>query len=211
MNAPLLALLLLGAATPLDSQVVLQSYASALANLTAPKAMIFVYSVSQAGPTDIDQRHRVYRSGVDVRDETLEVDGTPVRRKSVRIARRPDPYAVTALAPRVGEYELLFLDTVADGDHLDYVYEATPLYRSGGFTVDRITIDGVRFLPRRIDFHTSGALATGSGSIEFGPESGHWVALAATVSAVVGGGVARERILFSEYRFPPALPKSTFL
>ncbi len=209
MSATILAVLLV--ASPLDSQVVLQHYASALASLVAPKAMIFDYSVSQAGPTNIDQHHRVYRRGIDVRDETLEVDGTPLRRKSVRITRRPDPYAVAALAPRLGEYELLFLNTVADGDHLDYIYEATPLYRNGGFTVDRITIDGQHFLPRRIDFHTSGALASGSGSIEFGPEGGYWVALAATVSAVVTGGVARERILFSEYRFPPALPKSTFL
>ena len=33
----------------------------------------------------------------------------------------------------------------------------------------------------------------------------------AAVSAVVGGSVARERIVFGDYRFPPALPRSTFL
>lgn len=197
---------------PLDSQVVLERYAAALANVARPKAEIFTYLVSQAGPSEIEQRHQVYRSGIDVRDEILDVNGVPLHHKIVRIARRADVYAVTALAPRPDTYELLFLDSVPDGDHLDYIYEAMPLNRTAaGFTVDRITIDGESFLPRSIDFHSGNTVASGSGSITFGPVGNYWVATSASVSAVVAGGVARERITFADYRFPAVLPRSTFL
>ncbi|HEY9085273.1 MAG TPA: hypothetical protein VIN40_04960 [Candidatus Tyrphobacter sp.] len=211
------ALLLLAALpgvlpAPLDSQVVLARYASALANLAVPKAEIFTYSVSQAGPSDIEQRHRIYRSGIEVRDETLELNGVPLRHKIVRISRRADAYAVSSLAPRADAYALLFLDAIRDGSHLDYVYQAMPLIRSAtGFTVDRVTIDGETFLPRAIDFHSSGSAASGSGRIEFGPFGGHWMVASASVSAVVAGSIARERITFGDYRFPAMLPRSTFL
>ncbi len=209
---PLLAALLGVMPAPLDSQVVLERYTAALANAVAPKAEIFTYSVSQAGPSDIEQRHRIYRSGIEMRDETLEVNGVPLRHKIVRIARHADIYAVAALAPRTDAYELLFLDAVRDGNHLDYVYEAMPLIRStSGFTIDRVTIDGESFLPRAVDFHSSGVTASGSGRIEFAPFGGYWMVTSASVSAVVAGGVARERITFGDYRFPAVLPRSTFL
>lgn len=212
MNA-LVALLVLGAiGAPLDSQVVLDRYDAAVAMLVPPKAMIFTYTVSQAGPTDLEQTHRIYRSGIDVRDETIAANGASLHRKRVRISRRQDPYAVQLLAPRPASYEMVFLDTVRDGDHLDYVYQTQPLtHASTGFVVDRLTIDGDSFLPRVIEFHTTGATASGTGRIEFASVGGYWVPQAASVSAVVGGNIARERIVFSDYRFPPALPRSTFL
>jgi len=208
-----LAALLVGALpAPLDSQLVLERYATALANLVPPKAMIFVYSISQAGPTNIEQQHRVYRSGINVRDETISINAVSVHRKIVRIARRGDVYSVAAVAPRPDAYELLFLDAVRDGGHLDYVFQTIPLlHSSSGFAVDRVTIDGQSYLPRFVDFHSSGAIAAGSGRIAFGREGRYWVPLSASVSATVGGGMARERIVFSQYRFPAALPRSTFL
>lgn len=208
-----LALALLGSVpSPLDSQIVLDRYALALATFAPPKAMIFTYSVSQAGPTDLEQRHEVYRSGLRVRDETIAVNGSSVHRKIVRIARRADPYAVTALAPRSDAYELLFSNAVRDGKHVDYVYDAQPIARSeSGFVVDRVTIDGESFLPRTIAFHTAGALASGKGSVTFASVGGYWVPVLATVNAVVNGTKARERIVFFDYRFPAALPRSTFL
>src|SRR5947209_6644428 len=48
---------------PLDSQDVLLRYQRALVALPTPKTVIFTYSVSQAGPRDLEQTHRVYRSG----------------------------------------------------------------------------------------------------------------------------------------------------
>ncbi|HEY5340443.1 MAG TPA: hypothetical protein VIK27_05395, partial [Candidatus Aquilonibacter sp.] len=80
-----LAALLLGAASPkqLDSQIVLQRYELEMSDLVAPKTMIFDYSVSQLGSTDIEQRHVIYRSGLRVRDETLTVDGIALKPKIV--------------------------------------------------------------------------------------------------------------------------------
>ncbi len=208
------AIVLMGALpAALDSQVVLDRYAAALATAPTPKAEIFIYNVSQAGPTNIEQRHEIYRSGIEVRDEILAENGVSLKRKIVRITRRADAYAITALAPRAYDYELLFLRARPDDGHLDYMYKAIPLRPdASGFTVDRVAIDGHTYLPRIIDFHSySGTGVSGTGTIEFGLADGYWVPVLATVSAVIGTTVARERIVFSDYRFPPSLPRSTFL
>ncbi len=83
--------------------------------VTSPKVVVYTYTVSQIGPSNIEQRHQIYRSGTDVRDETLSVDGIPLARKLVRFSRREDRYAVDRFAPRTVAYELLFLGTAKDG------------------------------------------------------------------------------------------------
>jgi hypothetical protein len=206
-----LATIAAAAPPPLDSQAVLMRYETALAAELPPKAMIFTYSVSQAGPMDIEQRHRVYRSGDAVRDETIAINGNRVHHKMVRISHRPNPYAIAVLAPRPDAYAMLFLQSRRQGSHYDYVYETDPLAHGPGFVVDRVTVDGIRFLPRVIDFHTTGDFGSGTGQLVFGSVDGHWVVLSVSVNAVVNGTIARERIDFSEYSFPPALPRSTFL
>ncbi|MBV8196724.1 MAG: hypothetical protein JO263_01195 [Candidatus Eremiobacteraeota bacterium] len=202
---------LLGASSrELDSQYVLQRYALALDAAPVPRAVVFSYTVSQAGPSNIEQRHTVYRSGLDVRDETLAVDGVGLAQKIVRFGRRDDRYAIARLAPRPVAYQMLFLGTHNDGKHLDYVYEASPLLHQNGAWIDRVTIDGLRFLPRQIHFHTGGPDAEGTGQVEYAPFGKYWMPVLATASATVRGKPARERISWSEYRFPGALPPSTF-
>jgi hypothetical protein len=205
----LLLLASLGASR-LDSQYVLQRYALALAAASAPKVVVFSYTVSQVGPSNIEQHHRIYRSGLDVRDDTLSVDGITLLRKVVRISKHVDRYAVARFAPSSGSYELLFLGTVKDGRHLDYVYETTPLNRTSGTWIDRLTIDGANFLPRIVHFHSGGAGVEGSGEVEFGPFGKYWMPVLADAAAQVGGKPARERIGWSDYRFPQSLPPSTF-
>ncbi len=159
---------LLGAApkmaVPFDSQIVLQRYELEMTDLVTPKAMIFSYSVSQAGPTNIEQRHRVYRQGLDVRDETIAVNGQQLARKVVRIGHRPDRYTLARLAPRTASYEFVFVRTIKQGAHLQYVYDAMPLETAtSGFVVKRLIIDGERFLPSTIAFSTVGAVAVETG------------------------------------------------
>jgi hypothetical protein len=211
-RAPVIALAvtLLGAGSPLDSQYVLQRYAVAISNVVTPKVVVYSYTVSQLGPSNIEQHHRIYRSGTAVRDETLSVDGIPLSRKIVRIANRADRYSVERFAPRTDDYELLFLGTAKDGRHLDYVYEATPLNRSTAAWIDRVTIDGVNFLPRVVRFHSNGLEASGTGEIEFAPFGKYWMPVIADAQARVKGKIARERIVWSDYRFPESLPSSTF-
>jgi hypothetical protein len=194
----------------LDSQYVLQRYSLALADLSLPKVVIYTYTVAQIGPSNIEQRHEIYRSGTDVRDETLAVDGIPLTRKRVRFTRHEERYTVDRFAPRTDAYELLFLGTAKDGRHFDYVYEATPIGRPAGAWIDRIAIDGVRFLPRAVHFHSSGLDVSGSGDIEFAPFGKYWMPILASAEARVKGKPARERIAWSEYRFPQSLPPSTF-
>jgi hypothetical protein len=212
--AALFALAGLLAAAPaplaLDSQVVLQRYELEIGDLATPKASIFVYTISQLGPTNIEQVHRVYRSGEDVRDETLAVDGTTLTRKVVRISKRPDRYAVDRLAPRTTTYELIFLRSVKRGSHLDYEYEATPLSTSGPFTIERVTIDGAHFLPSVIRFHTAAGTAHGTGELHYAAFGPYWMPVSASINASVNGKSARERISWSGYRFPETLPPSTF-
>jgi len=204
------AVLLLGAA-PLDSAAVLAHYARAIETVASPKISIFIYAVSQAGPTDIEQRHRIYRSGTSVRDETLSIDGSKPKLAAVRIGKHEDRYAVARLAPRPAQYELLFLTTAQIGGRTAYIFDATPFVKSGaGFVVTRVAIDGETFLPRTISFKSTSLDARAEGEVAYGPAGGYWMPTLATVSATVNGSAARERIAFGEYRFPLSLPPSTF-
>src|SRR5262249_2133013 len=122
----------------------------------------------------------------------------------------PDRYAVDRLAPRTNTYELIFLRAVKHGGHLDYEYEATPLTTSGPFTVERVTIDGTHFLPSVIRFHTASENAHGTGELHYAAFGQYWMPVSASINASVNGKPARERISWSGYRFPQALPPSTF-
>jgi hypothetical protein len=205
------SLALLGAAPiQLDSQYVLERYASAVQKVAAPKLVVYSYSVSQVGANNIEQRHRVYRSGLDVRDETLSVNGMSLRRKIVQFSHWPERYAVARFAPRAENYQLLFLGTTKDGHHLDYVYEATALTRQSGATIDRLTIDGINFLPRAVHFHAGALEVAGGANVVFGSFGKYWMPMAASAQATVKGKPARELITWSDYRFPASLPPSTF-
>jgi hypothetical protein len=204
----LLAVLLVGLA-PIDSQVVLTRYATALGNLVAPKAAIYSYDVSQAGPSDIEQRHRIYRSGSQIRDETLTVDGVSPKAAQIRVYRNADAYAIDQVAPRLALYRFLFLRAVKSGAHFDYLYQTTALV-PGAYSVTRVLIDGTSWLPRTIWFRTASVNATGSGVLQYASVSGHWMPIVATVDALVDGKPARERITWDGYRFPPSLPVATF-
>lgn len=202
---------LIGAtSTQLDSEYVLQRYMLAIETLPTPKAVIYTYSVSQAGPSNIEQRHRIYRSGTSVRDETISVDGEFLRHRTVRFYHREERYTVSRFAPRTDAYELLFLTTLNDGHHLDYVYQATPLGRPTDAWIDRLTIDGARYLPRVVRFHAAGPDARGSAEIQFAAFGRYWMPVVAEATAQINGKPARERITWGDYRFPEYLPPSTF-
>lgn len=192
----------------LDSQLVLKRYEARLSATKDPRTLIFQYAVSQAGPQDIDQTHRVYRSGSLVRDETLVVDG--VKQKTTRIARYRNRYTLHNLAPRSARYVFLFVRPVASSGRYDYLYRAVPLGAPAPFTVRTLTIDGKTFLPREIRFHSVGPGARGDGTLAFMPAGKYWVPLSIAVQGTVNGRAARERIMFSGYEFPRALPQSTF-
>ncbi|HEY2474244.1 MAG TPA: hypothetical protein VGI19_05520 [Candidatus Cybelea sp.] len=207
----LASLALMGASgAQLDSAYVLQRYARAVAGVVSPKVVVYSYTVSQVGANNIEQRHSIYRSGMNVRDETLTIDGIALRHKVVRFSQHEERYAVTRFAPNAAAYELLFLGTARDGHHLDYVYEATPLNRSTAVWVDRLTIDGANFLPRVVRFHSTGPDLSGSGEVEFAAFGKYWLPVVANASARVAGKPAHERIIWSDYRFPDSLPPSTF-
>ena len=203
-------MLALLAAAILDSQVVLQRYELEMSQIKAPVASIFSYTVSQEGSVAIEQRHRIYRSGESVRDETITVDGETLKPKVVKITRRDDRYFVANVAPRLASYTLLFLRPIRDGGHVDYEYEATAL-RAGSFVVTRVVIDGESFLPKTISFRTAAGSASGTGVLQYARSTNYWVPVAASVEATVNGKAARERISWSDYRFPPSLPPSTFV
>lgn len=210
--ASVLVMLTVGA-TPLkrlDSQVVLHRYTSTLLQLHEPKTMIFSYTVSQAGPTNIDQTHRLYRSGDLVRDETLDINGLTVHPKITRIARYRNRYTVTALAPRETEYAFLFERVIRTPHDLEYRYKAVPLAPPGAFVVREVTIDGRTYLPSAIRFRSSAAGMSGSGTVIFERVGKYWVPGTVGLRARLNGKAARERITFSGYQFPARLPRSTF-
>ena len=193
----------------LDSQLVLNRYMSALAQCTPVKNVVFTYSVSQAGLHNIEQTHRIFRSNTRQRDETVAVEGDPVKFKMIRIVNKADRYAIDRVAPRVGPYAFIFLGTHKDGRHLDYVYASQPLAQPA-FHVTELTIDGSTYLPALIRFTMAAGKIQATGSLAYQKLGTYCVPQLATVSATVGGKPTRERITWSAYTFPGALPPSTF-
>lgn len=209
MIAALAAILALATA-PMDSQRVLDRYASQLLATEPAKALVFTYTVSQAGPRDIEQTHRIYRSGELVRDETLAIDGQALKHKITRIARYRNRYTIENVAPRLTQYAFIFERAEPAGNDWNYVYRAVPLGAPGSFVVEGLTIDGRSFLPLQIQFHTGNASAHGKGAIAFARSGKYWVPTVVNIAAMVKGKPARERITFAGYQFPASLPKSTF-
>jgi hypothetical protein len=212
VGAVLLMLGLVAAAprTPqMDSQEVLARYLAALSKTPQAHTVVFEYSISQAGPHVIEQRHRVYRSGAVQRDEITYVDGQAIKPPNIRIIRHEDRYSVHRLAPRPQTYFFLFAGTSKTGKHLTYSYRTVPL-RASVFAVVSVSIDGLTFLPAAIHFKTRGGMAAGSGVVMYAKSDRYWMPVLASVSAKIRGHPAQERIVWSSYRFPKNLPASTF-
>ncbi|HXP92587.1 MAG TPA: hypothetical protein VN905_03895 [Candidatus Binatia bacterium] len=211
-----LLLILLALATPrpalaaLPPEVVLVRYVQALEAVPLPKTLSFQYTIEQLGGRDIDQTHRVYRSGTNERDETLVVDGEKVVPPQVRIFHgRPDRYALTNIAPRPYAYDFTYVGPRSEGLRVEYVFRTTPK-TPGPFSVTEVTIDGLKFLPVSVQFQTALGGVVGSGSITYGPSGRYWVPLAVNATARDVTRTVRERIVFSAYGFPPKLPPGTF-
>jgi hypothetical protein len=195
---------------PLDSQDVLLRYQRALVALPTPKTIIFTYSVSQAGPHNLEQTHLVYRSGELVRDETIAAEGQTLKRKIVRVSRYPDRYAIARVAPHASEYAFLFQGVVHVGTRVGYEYTAIPTQRGGAYVVDAMTIDAATFLPMSIRFTMVSGSVKAKGELRYARAATYWLPQFAVVEARFQKSTARERISFSGYRFPATLPDSTF-
>jgi len=192
---------------PLPATTVVAKYQQALATQKEPSAISFDYTLEQSGVRELDQRHRVFRSGTDERDEVLVVNGRELTTPEVRIFRgRRDRYAIGRLAPSPARYVFLFAGTQRDGHHLDYVFTLTPKV-PGAFIVTRVAIDGVAFLPTSIAFRVQGG---GHGTVRYARTEKWWVPLSADASAHVNRALASEHLVFSNYLFPITLPSSTF-
>ncbi len=203
---------LLGAASQgpvqLDSQLVVNRYLAALEEVSQPRFAVFTYHISQAGAHNIEQTHRVFRSESKERDETVSLEGDPV--KIVRVVSVNDRYFLGRLAPRTPAYTFLFLQTRRHGKHLDYVYATEPLVASA-FTVTQVILDGQTYLPTLIVFRSVSGNVRATGSIAYAKVGRYWVPTAATAAADIAGHATRERITWSNYSFPPSLPPSTFI
>ena len=194
--------------------LVLAKYEEALDLLPSPKNVRFEYSIEQAGPHDLSETHRVYRSGLTERDEILSVDGQSLPKPSIRIIRnRVNHYNLGRLAPRVKEYVFSYIGEHRDGTRVDYVFTTAPRGEAttSAFRVTGVTIDGIHYLPRAISYVTGTDEVRGKGTFNFWPQSIYWVIQQATAQATIAGKLARERLSFHNYDFPASLPASTFV
>jgi hypothetical protein len=187
----------------------LARYGEALAANPTPSVISFEYSLDQTGAHDIQQTHRVFRSGLSERDELLTVDGKTLSPPGIHIfLGHRNRYAIEALAPRPEAYTFRYIGTVHDGHHVDEVFATKPRSPSD-VRIDQVTIDGVTALPNVVHFSTT--VHAGHGSVSFGRVQKYWVATAATATASVGKFPTIERLAFFRYRFPGTLGASTFL
>ena len=194
---------------PLLSPVaVLQRYATALRKIHEPPIFTVDYTLDQTGSRTLAQTHRVFRGGSNERDETLSVDGRPLSPPKIRIfLGRRNRYAIAALAPRVSDYNFVFVGPRKNAHHSDYFFRLVPK-QLRSFSITGVIIDGVRFLPSAIAFATN--KNNGSGLISYGRSAAWWVPYFASARATVANTTAVERLSFYTYRYPPSLPPSTF-
>jgi hypothetical protein len=186
----------------------LARYAQALATHRTPSVLSFEYSIDQTGAHNIQQSHRVFRSGLSERDELLSADGKRLDPPTIHIfLGHRNRYAIEALAPRPEAYAFRYIGTVHDGHHLDEVFATTPRSVSDA-KVDQVTIDGVTALPVAIRFVTRSH--GGSGSVTFGRVQKYWMVTTATATATESKSLAIEHMSFWRYRFPGTLAASTF-
>ena len=186
----------------------LARYAEALAASRTPSVLSFEYSIDQTGPHDLQQTHRVFRSGNSERDELLSSDGKKLDPPSIHIfLGHRNRYAIEALAPRPEAYTFRYLRSVPDGRHLDQVFATTPRSPSDA-TIVQVTIDGVSALPVAIHFTTKSH--DGNGTVTFGRVQKYWMVSAANAMATYAKSMAIERLAFGRYRFPVSLAASTF-
>lgn len=192
----------------LGPSTVIAKYQSALKSLKEPRVFTVEYTMQQTGARTLDQTHRIFRSGSDERDETLAVNGSRSKYPVVRIfRRRPYRYTVAALAPKPSAYDFAYAGPHRSGKHVDYVFTLLPK-KPARFAFTEVTIDGVTFLPQSVAFAT--AQHAGRGSVTFAKAERYWVARTASAQAGSSGSVTREQIAFARWRFPSALPRSTF-
>ncbi len=195
----------------LSASTVLVRYAGALATVKRAPVVAFDYSVEQLGLRNMEQTHRVYRSGRSERDETLIVDGYELQAPSIRIINnRIYRYDIAAIAPRPAAYRFVYSGAIARGSSFTYVFRTAPFGRRA-FAVTEVEIDGARFLPSAVRFKLAGDDARGSGTLAYESHGGYWVVRDAVVDArLTSGATAHEHIAWSDYSFPSSLPASTF-
>jgi hypothetical protein len=195
---------------PSLSATVIERYADALAKLERPKAMIFEYSVEQSGLHPLEETHRIYRSGLRERDETLVADGVALKIPAVRVVPNSAyKYDVLALAPKPADYTFVYTGKRTAFGRQVFAFRTNPVAASR-FAVSDVLIDAQRYLPLVIAFSSASANVKGKGRVQFGASGRYWVAREASVSARAGKKDARERIRWTRYRFPDSLPEATF-
>jgi hypothetical protein len=201
-------------AAPEPSAAVLAKYAAALQAVEAPKFVRFEYSVEQVGQRNIVQTHRVYRSGTRERDEILSVDGQSLPNPSVRIvSHRVDRYGIAAVAPQVKDYVFTFAGARRTAGHVEYSFSTAPrAAEAPAFGVTGVVIDDRRYLPSGVLFSMAAHGLKAGGRLTYAPQDRYWMIAEATVTArSAAGTVSRERIAWSRYAFPSALPDATFV
>jgi hypothetical protein len=198
-------------AGPLAPDIVLDKYERALAKVKYPTNISFEYSVEQLGLRTMEQTHRIYRSGLKERDETLVVDGYHLKAPTVRIIEsRTNRYEIGRVAPHVAAYVFAYTGPVNESDSYGYVF-TTQAREETPFAITQVEIDGRTFLPRSLRFRIAGPGAHGSGELFYDQVEKYWVVVSADVSAhLEHGEIAHETLTWSEYHFPASLPDSTF-
>ena len=189
-------------------EAVLARYAKALAKTHTPLVLSFEYSIDQSGARDIQQTHRVFRSGNLERDELLSLDGKRVEPPTIHIfLGRRNRYTLEALAPRPEAYAFRYAGSVRDGRHADYVFTTKRLSPAPA-TVAELTIDGVTYLPVTIRFVADSH--GGSGAVNFSRVQKYWMATSAIARATYAKFASIEHLTFYRFRFPVSLAASTF-
>jgi hypothetical protein len=197
-------------APAIDYGMVLAQYRKALNDYHTPETLTYIFSIDQAGSRGLSQTHVVYRSGLLVRDETTAMGSLSIKPHIHIYRSRAHHYAIESLAPRTTNYRFQYVSVHDEAGHVIYHFTTTPINPTVAFVVTSVDIDGTRFLPTDITFESRALDVFGQGHLHYGPIDDAWMILDAAADSRGGHGVLREHLVFTQYRFPKALPVSTF-
>jgi hypothetical protein len=189
----------------------LARYRTAIAALPKPPNMVFTYTEMRSDPQRIvTSAHRVYRDQAgDQRNDTIEVNGTPVRPPLTQTYQRAAwPYHADIFAVPEADYNATFAGTATIAGRRAEVYTVRPK-TNAPFSITELALDPASALPLRERFSVSTRDCDGRGTIDFAPSGSYWLPTSVSVECAASGSASggfKHTIRFADYRFPAAIP-----
>jgi hypothetical protein len=190
----------------------LEKYHAAMASFNEPANMVFTYAETRTGPARIVTGvHRVYRdSAGDQRNDTMEINGSPVRPPLTRTYQRTTwPYFADEFSASATDYDARFIGAATVNGRRSYSFQMKRR-TSATFEIVELDLDTATGLPLRVAYTVQSGTCDGQGTLEYAPAGPYWLPTLATAECTTGKSAEpsyKHAIRFSDYAFPVSIPQ----